>query len=216
LAFFSEQGIATVLSTGDIVDGPGDPNRCISLLQDHNVLCVRGNHERWLLNNQTRHIPMAHTLEDLTPSSLDYLATLPVTRWIDIAGETILLCHGIDQQDMAKVWPGSDRMPAERNETLDHIIDEGRCQWLINGHLHFRTLLAFEGMTLLNAGTLTGSRWPGFMTLALESQQIDIYEFRDSKIEHLRQVSAAPEPIWKNTQSFDGQWDPLALASTLT
>jgi hypothetical protein len=54
------------------------------------------------------------------------------------------------------------------------------------------------------------------MTLALESQQIDIYEFRDSKIEHLRQVSAAPEPIWKNTQSFDGQWDPLALASPLT
>ena len=87
---------------------------------------------------------MAHTLEDLTPSSLDYLATLPVTRWIDIAGETILLCHGIDQQDMAKVWPGSDRMPAERNETLDQIIDEGRCQWLINGHLHFRTLLALK------------------------------------------------------------------------
>ena len=34
---------------GDIVNGPGDPDRCVELLEREHVLTVCGNHDRWLL-----------------------------------------------------------------------------------------------------------------------------------------------------------------------
>ena len=51
LGVFRETGVTDVLCVGDVVDGEGDPNRCFDLLQDHGVICVAGNHERWMLSN---------------------------------------------------------------------------------------------------------------------------------------------------------------------
>ncbi|MBL6687365.1 MAG: metallophosphoesterase family protein [Pseudomonadales bacterium] len=213
LEFFGDHDISTILSTGDIVDGPGCPNRCIELLQQFNVKSVLGNHERWLLSNRVRHIPMAHTLDDLSLESKTYLQALPKSRCVQVGNTTILLCHGIADQDMAKVWPGTEHMPAERNLDLDRIIAEKQCQWLINGHLHFRTLLCFKTLTLVNAGTLTGSRWPGFMTLDLSNKIVRVYEFAETSYQFIRQARVDPQPIWQDTQSFDANWDPYKLVN---
>src|SRR5205085_11437183 len=43
----AQAGYPTVLSVGDIVDGRGDAGRCLELLRERGVHCVRGNHDRW-------------------------------------------------------------------------------------------------------------------------------------------------------------------------
>src|SRR3954467_15515874 len=71
-------GAETLLQVGDIADGPGDLNRSAALLLEHQVLAVRGNHDRWLLSNQLRELPYAGQLADATPAVIDFLSSLPV------------------------------------------------------------------------------------------------------------------------------------------
>src|SRR4051812_39336019 len=46
--------VEQIFAVGDVVDGLGDAARCCELLRGNNVEVVRGNHERWILNNEMR------------------------------------------------------------------------------------------------------------------------------------------------------------------
>ena len=50
----STAGAEALLCTGDITDGSGDLDRCVELLVKHDVITVRGNHDRWVLQNKAR------------------------------------------------------------------------------------------------------------------------------------------------------------------
>ena len=125
--------------------------------------------------------------------------------------QRLLLCHGMGERDLEKAWPGTQNMPIERSQTLDDIIETGQHQWLINGHLHFRTLMAFKTLTVINAGTLTGHRWPGFSVLDLDQRAVQAFEFTPDGIEPAVRLAVPSEPQWENTQSFQGNWEPLVL-----
>jgi predicted phosphodiesterase len=209
------QGLDTdsIVCTGDIVDGIGCPNESIKLLDDAAVLTVRGNHDRWILEDKARHIKDAHSATDLTEESHSYLASLPIQATLDTVRGELLLCHGIGNDDLRKVWPGTERMAIERSHLLDNIILEGKFQYLINGHMHFRTLIHFEALTLINAGTLRGEHWPGFSVIDFEAEHITAFEFCDDEIRLVKTHDLVPaaHPIWSNTQSFSGGWDPVRL-----
>ena len=209
------QGLGTdsIVCTGDIVDGIGCPNESIELLNGAAVRTVRGNHDRWILEDKARHIKDAHSATELTEESRSYLASLPTQVTLDTIGGKLLLCHGIGNDDLRKVWPGTERMAIERSHLLDNIILEGEFQYLINGHMHFRTLIHFEALTLINAGTLRGEHWPGFSIIDFEPQHITAFEFCHEEIKLVKTLDLAPatHPAWSNTQSFSGGWDPVRL-----
>ncbi|MGV0036427.1 MAG: metallophosphoesterase family protein [Candidatus Azotimanducaceae bacterium WSBS_2022_MAG_OTU7] len=128
-----------IVCTGDIVDGKGCPNKSIKLLDSAGVFTVRGNHDRWILEDKARHIEDAHNVAELSQESLSYLALLPRQVTLDTIAGKLLLCHGVAGDDLGKVWPGTKTMAIERSHLLDKIILEGKIQYLINGHIHFRT-----------------------------------------------------------------------------
>jgi len=64
LAFFESRDLDRIICVGDIVTGPGSPDRCVELLADADVLTVRGNHDRWLLEGMPPVGPQGHRLED--------------------------------------------------------------------------------------------------------------------------------------------------------
>ncbi|MBT5684069.1 MAG: metallophosphoesterase family protein [Gammaproteobacteria bacterium] len=209
------QGLDTdaIVCTGDIVDGIGCPNESIKLLDNAAVLTVRGNHDRWILEDKARHIKDAHSVHDLTEESLSYLASLPSQVTLDTIKGKLLLCHGIADDDLRKVWPGTEKMAIERSHLLDNIILEGEFKYLINGHMHFRTLIHFEALTLINAGTLRGEHWPGFSVIDFEAKHITAFEFCDGQICLVKTHDLTQEAhtVWSNTQSFRGGWDPVRL-----
>lgn len=203
----------TILCTGDVVDGRGCPDISVRLLRDAGVTTVRGNHDRWLLQDKVRHIPQAHFSDQLNTETVEYLNNLPIQAEIDTIDGKLLLCHGVAHEDLRKVWPGTDRMPAERSSVLDEIISEGNLRYMINGHMHFRTIIHFESLTLINAGTLKGEHWPGYSLLDLEAQEITAYEFQDDTSTEVKK-QALQEPhhtVWPDTQAFSGGWDPVRL-----
>src|SRR5437868_5366755 len=72
-------GAETLLCTGDIVDGQGSVDACCALLREHQVATIRGNHERWFLANTMRDLPFATLRDQVSPTSMAYLSSLPPT-----------------------------------------------------------------------------------------------------------------------------------------
>lgn len=147
-------GAETLLQVGDIADGPGDLSRTISLLVQHQVLAVRGNHDRWLLANQLRELPHANVLAETAPEVVAYLSALPATREFRSPRGHVLLCHGLGTNDMAGVKPHHEGYDITANMDLQQLISERRYRFVLNGHTHKPMLRTFGPLSIINAGTL--------------------------------------------------------------
>ena len=215
LDFFDRAAVDLLLCTGDIVDGPGDVERCIAMLSERDVPTVRGNHERWLLTDKVRHIAHAHHRSALSARALEYLMGLPVQREFATSDGRLLLCHGVAEKDMVKVWPGTDRLAPQRSARLDALLTTKRFDWLINGHMHYRTLLHFDSLTLLNAGTLSRRHRPGLTLLNLEENRIEAFEFGEEgglrQVLERRASATHEDPRWPNSEAFCGSRPPVVL-----
>ena len=150
-----------ILAVGDIVDGPDDVGSCIELLQRHEVLAVRGNHERWLLDG--------HPLErfDAGPVALAWLAALPATRHLDTVAGPLLLCHGVGAHDMQRLRPDDVGYALESNFALEELVNDGVYRWMVGGHTHEPMIRHFDRLTVLNPGTLSRRDRPGFLEVDL-------------------------------------------------
>ncbi|MEM7077688.1 MAG: metallophosphoesterase [Pseudomonadota bacterium] len=213
LGFLQAEGVDVIICTGDVADGDGDIYRCIDLLRTHNVRTVRGNHDRWVLQGKARHVPNAHLREELTHDCLDYLAGLPQEITLPTPQGDLLLCHGMACNDLQKIWPGTARMPPERSGTLDRLLDEGGLRFIVNGHVHYRTLIYFTALTLINAGTLKPNHHAGFSLLAIDTEMVHGYEL-EGGIHHVRSHplrAPADTQVFTNTQQFSGNWQPVTL-----
>jgi putative phosphoesterase len=168
----SRQGVELVLQAGDISDGAGDLERTIALLEQHRVLAVRGNHDRWLLGNQLRDLPFATVLANVTSASLDYLSRLPATRELTSPRGNVLLCHGLGDNDMASVKPHHEGYDIEVNTELQRLIAERRFQFVLNGHTHRSMLRRFGSLSIINAGTLLRDAERCFMIVDFERGEL--------------------------------------------
>ena len=147
-------GAETLLQVGDIADGPGDLTRTVALLREHHVLCVRGNHDRWLVGNQQRELPGANSLTTTAPEVIGFLTHLPVTREFRSPRGHVLLCHGLGTSDMVGVKPDHEGYDISSNTELQQLISERRYRFVLNGHTHRPMLRTFGPLSIVNAGTL--------------------------------------------------------------
>ncbi|MGH9767185.1 MAG: metallophosphoesterase family protein, partial [Blastocatellia bacterium] len=154
LRFFKDRRLDLICSVGDIVDGPGDPNRAIELLTEYDVICVRGNHERWLLKDEMRGLPDANTYFDLKMSAWEFVKRMPLTRRFQTVAGEMLLCHGLGEDDMAGVWPFDNALTLHSNYALWKLVNPREYDFIVNGHTHRRLVQRFDDLTLINAGTL--------------------------------------------------------------
>lgn len=168
-------GAETLLQVGDIADGPGDLARTVTLLREHRVLAVRGNHDRWLLADQLRELPYARSRAATAPDVLDYLASLPVTREFRSALGQVLLCHGLGDSDMACVKPEHHGEQLTANPELGALIEHGRYRFVLNGHTHEPMLRRVGTLSIVNAGTLLRTDDRCFSLLDFDRAELSRY-----------------------------------------
>ena len=212
LEHLASRSVDAVLCTGDVADGHGCVNQCCELLEAADVLCVAGNHERWILADRVRHIPHAHAAGGLTERARTFLDALPRTRRLPTVRGPLLLCHGVGERDHAKVWPGSPRMATERSALLDALIAQDQVRLVVNGHVHYRMILDFDALTLINAGTLRRDHRPGFLELDLDAGELLFLGFdgSDRVFEQGRHaLDDHDRRVFRDTQDFDGDWKPF-------
>jgi predicted phosphodiesterase len=169
---------------GDIVDGPGDVNRTIEALIAHRVVAVRGNHERWLMNDEMRDLDDAKSRDELNAEAREFLDGLPLTRRFETVAGRMMLCHGLGDYDMAGVWPSDDTSTSHLNLALWELVYSGEFSFIVNGHTHRRMVRRFVDLTIINAGTLYRKCEPCFCIADFEAGFVQYFNVDGSgKIE---------------------------------
>ena len=214
LEWFWGQNVDALVCTGDVADGRGCINRSCELLRQGEVRTVAGNHDRWMLNDTVRHLTDAHSREELSDDNLSYVSTLQRQQQLETISGSLLLCHGVGDDDMARVWPGRKPGEEKRSEAMDEVIEAGQHRFLINGHMHFRVMIDFVGLTMLNAGTLRGDH-AGVSVVDFAGDAVSVFSVRDDtqpeRIVEKRLSPGEDRRIWQNTQEFDGSGNPVLL-----
>jgi predicted phosphodiesterase len=185
-------GVQQLLCVGDIVDGPGNVDRCCELLRQNDVITVRGNHDNWMLGGILRSLRQATLREDLSSESLDYLESLPpvrsVSKWLPGA----LLCHGLGPNEMASVLPDDFGYALEVKGELHDLIADPGVQIVLNGHTHRRMVRHFQGVTIINAGSLVFSQEPGIVLIDPQSGNVSWLSLQEAE----RNATSVLGAIW--------------------
>jgi predicted phosphodiesterase len=182
LRFLQREVVERIVSVGDICDGPGDLARTIELLRSARVEAVAGNHERWLLSGQVRDLPDATPPGTLEPEIRAWLTALPRTRELDTPQGRLLLCHGLGEDDMAQVRPDDFGYALQVNDALWKLVRARRWRYVINGHSHQRMVRTFDGLTLINAGTLHRGHDPCFAVIDLAGGEVRFHHVHEDLI----------------------------------
>jgi len=189
LRFFKTGRLDLICSVGDIVDGPGDPNRTIELLIENNVVCVRGNHERWLLKGEMRGLPDANTYFDFKMGPWEFMKSLPLWRRFETAAGQMLLCHGLGEDDMAGVRPFDNTLTLHSNHALWKLVKLHEYDFVVNGHTHRRLVQRFDDLTLINAGTLFREHDPCCLIVDFEAGAAEYFNLPgEGKIEEAEKI----------------------------
>ena len=139
-------GCSLTLCAGDAIDFdlPPGTEETIKLLRSRNVLCIRGNHERWVL---------AESREDRLPkTAVEWLRALPTSWSATIDGVRVAVHHA---------RPGSD-MDGIEESTLDTdevpgLLAEAEADVLVVGHTHAPMVLEAPDGVIVDPGTLLRS-----------------------------------------------------------
>jgi hypothetical protein len=147
-------------------------------LREHRVFTIRGNHERWFLTGTMRDLPDATPLDDVPDAIRDFLAALPPVIEFSTPLGGLLLCHGLGLNDMAKVGPDDEGYALVTNDDFRALVRDPRCQLVVNGHTHKPMVRHFEGLTIVNAGTLRrDAAAPGFALMDFEKNTVEFFRF---------------------------------------
>jgi putative phosphoesterase len=185
LDHFARLSVEHVLCTGDVPDGPLDAravDACCELLQARAVMTVSGNHDRWLQDAEMRNLRDATDPQDLSKSSLAFLANLPTTIEFETALGSLLLCHGMGPDDMAGVQPFDHGLALESNHALQQLLREGKHRYVISGHTHRPMVRRLEALTIINAGTLLRDQSACCALADFDAGRVQFYEIGASGI----------------------------------
>ncbi len=174
LAWFRTE-VDRVACVGDVVDGLGSDETCVSRLTDVGATVVRGNHERWLLEG-------GQTPARLSSRSMDTIRAWPTSVPFDTRLGSLLLCHGVGEDDMSLLLPGQPRA-----EATALIADVGDHALMVCGHTHVRMVRTLArpshpALTVLNVGTLYRKDRPGFAVLDDETATLQFFEVDTERV----------------------------------
>lgn len=183
LALFRAAAVDVVLYVGDVVDGEGDVNACFRMLAAAGAIGVRGNHERWILSGSLRTLPHAHDVSALDAPALALVQALPPTRSFASSLGGVLLCHGVDDDDMARLRPSDDDFALHDNLPFERLRRRGDVALMLGGHTHERMVRDFGDVVVVNAGTLAREQPDaGCVLVDLERGRAEFHRFDGDRL----------------------------------
>ena len=116
-----------VVCVGDVVGYYCQVNEAIAVLRDRHVLCVAGNHDRFVLrpgrtpNNESVRFGVEFAASVISAENRNWLAELPLTWGGDIGGLTWLLFHGSPWRPITDyIYPDSPLLPRLKEIRVRH------------------------------------------------------------------------------------------------
>jgi putative phosphoesterase len=186
---------------GDIVEYGTDPVPCIDWVQQHAVVCIRGNHDHAVAQRvPPRGGPGLRRLaaatrglhwDQLDPSRLKYLSRLPMTRRQELQGRDCYFVHATPRDPLDE-YLGDD--PDAWRQRLSHI----RADLVCVGHSHVPFELESGAGRVVNPGSVGQPRDgdPRAAYALIEDGRITFHRVEYDIDEVLRQMQHTPVEPW--------------------
>ena len=181
-----------ILCVGDLVDGMGDADQTLATLRNRNVVCVAGNHERWLLAGEQRQVENA--TKSVTDESRAFLESLPRLRHFSTPSGGLLLCHGVGVDDEAWLTPETRGYALQDIPTLRDLIMDDDVQFMVGGHTHQRMVRRFAGLTVINVGTIHRKFEQTFAVIDFENMRVEVRSADPDRTGDLVEELVLPPP----------------------
>lgn len=153
----SDQGIKSVVNLGDHLSGPMAARETAELLFSHDMPSIRGNHDRWLVENKREDMTSIDgaAFDQLDARHLDWLQELQPTLWLS---EDVFACHGTPNSDttywMEKVSPEGEVVLRSQGEVSSEAAGI-KASLFLCGHTHLpRRMDLPDGSVILNPGSV--------------------------------------------------------------
>lgn len=186
------RGVEPVLCVGDLVDGYGDADATLKLLESRRVQCVAGNHERWFLAREQR--TLDHATQEISEESLAFIRSLPKMRHYQTLNGKTLLCHGVGEADEAWLLPDTKGYALQDIPTLRELMLEDDVQFMIGGHTHERMVRVFPGLTVINVGTIHRKNEQTFAVIDFDEMRVEYYSAAEDSTGKLLEELDLPKP----------------------
>jgi putative phosphoesterase len=142
LAQLSRLDVAQVVCAGDLLDWGPSPGRCIELLQERRIPCVRGNHDFVDSGGSVFDVPTF-----LSGKALAFLDAMPSSWHRAIAGVRVVVAHASPGDNVRGIHP--DRAP-----DVGAILQTAAADVLVVGHTHVPMHLAAPQGAIVNPGSI--------------------------------------------------------------
>ncbi len=169
-----------VVCLGDLVGYGSEPDAVVAEIRARSIPCIRGNHDRWVLERGQMLGLRGWKTADLRDDTRAFLAMLPPSLRLVVAGEAITFFHGSPASDTEYVTAYKP-MPA----SVEEFWEQGDARVLVLGHTHVPMIDRGPRGTVINPGSVLGV--PGvqtsytFAVLDLPSFAVQIHEVRTGR-----------------------------------
>ncbi len=175
LAQLDRLGVQEVVCAGDLLDWGPSPGRCLELLQERAIPCVRGNHDFVDAGGGT-----FDPLVFLSGKALAFLDAMPRSWEHTIAGVRVAVWHGSPGDEMRGIH-------ADRGADVGAILQSAHADVLVVGHTHVPMHLASTKGAIVNPGSIlrqppSSERVPAsgtFGILELPSRRFSVHRASD-------------------------------------
>lgn len=146
--------VDTIICLGDLVGYGPYPNEVISIIRNRHILCIKGNYDSSVVDNEYSYIretalnsfSLPWTVNALTNENRLFLQNLPSTITLNIEGKKLLFVHG--SPDKINEYLLED---ADNTLNIMNSIDE---DILFCAHTHLPYIKKFGNKLYINCGSI--------------------------------------------------------------
>ncbi len=170
---------------GDAVGYGPDPAACVAWLRASMTHAVRGDHDQATVTRGQFASPQElldlaaatreHTLRQLRPGALAYLATLPITAQVELGGARFFLAHASPRAPMTHALD----LLTVSDQALENEIIETNADVILLGHTHVPSIRRVGKAHIVNPGSLGQPRH------GLPSATYAVWEDGQLQIKHI-------------------------------
>jgi putative phosphoesterase len=149
-----DEKVDTIICLGDLVGYGPHPNEVISMIRRRHILCIKGNYDSSVVDNQYSYIretpinsfSLPWTVNELREENRIFLGNLPSTLTLNIANKNFLFVHGSPNKINEYLLEDQDNT---RN-IMNNISEDA----LICAHTHIPAIKEFGNKIYINCGSI--------------------------------------------------------------
>lgn len=146
--------VDTIICLGDLVGYGPHPNEVISMIRRRHILCIKGNYDSSVVDNQYSFIRETHvnsfslpwTVNELREENRIFLKNLPTSLTLNILNKNLLFVHGSPNKI-------NEYLLKDDDNTLN-VMNDLNADVLICAHTHIPGIKEFGNKAYINCGSV--------------------------------------------------------------